>query len=50
MNLFFVIDEHTDVADVETAREQADIIMDAIRNPHTTRPEDEWIGGKVARQ
>jgi hypothetical protein len=50
MNLFFVIDEHTDVADIETARSQADIIMDAIRNPHTPRPEGEWIGGKLAQQ
>ena len=50
MNLFFVIDEHTDVSDNATARLQADIIMDAIRNPHTPRPEGEWIGGKVARE
>lgn len=50
MNLFFVIDEHTDVASIETARIQADIIMDAIRNPHVPRPQDEWVGGKVAQQ
>ena len=50
MNLFFVIDEHTDVASTETARIQADIIMDAIRNPHMPRPQNEWVGGKVAQQ
>lgn len=50
MNLFFVIDEYTDVADNETAKAQADIIMDAIRNPHRPRPTDEWIGGKVAQE
>ncbi|KAJ7637838.1 terpenoid synthase [Mycena rosella] len=50
MNLFFVIDEHTDIAETETAREQADIVMDAIRNPHTPRPPNEWIGGEVSRQ
>ncbi|KAJ7474192.1 terpenoid synthase [Mycena latifolia] len=50
MNLFFVIDEHTDVASTETAREQADIVMDAIRNPCKARAEKEWIGGEVARQ
>ncbi|KAJ7474115.1 terpenoid synthase [Mycena latifolia] len=50
MNLFFVIDEHTDVASTETAREQADIVMDALRNPYKARAENEWIGGEVARQ
>ncbi|KAJ6583837.1 terpenoid synthase [Mycena vulgaris] len=48
MNLFFVIDEHTDIAATDLARKQADIIMDAMRNPHTPRPADEWIGGETA--
>lgn len=50
MNLFFVIDEHSDVADGQGAREIADIVMDAIRNPLKPRPKGEWIGGEVARQ
>ena len=50
MNLFFIIDEHTDIASSETARTQADIIMDAIRNPEMQRPENEWVGGKAAQQ
>ena len=50
MNLFFVIDEHTDVADGKTARIEADIVMDALRNPCPPRPAGEWIGGEVARQ
>ncbi|KAJ7798178.1 terpenoid synthase [Mycena leptocephala] len=50
MNLFFVIDEHSDVSTTETVRQQADVVMDAIRNPHTPRPENEWVGGEVARQ
>jgi len=50
MNLFFVIDEHTDVATTETVQSQVDIIMDALHNPHTLRPKNEWIGGEVARQ
>ncbi|KAF9038910.1 terpenoid synthase [Hymenopellis radicata] len=49
MNLFFVIDEHSDVADNDTARRQMDCVMDALRNPHTPRPEGEWIGGEVTR-
>lgn len=50
MNLFFIIDEHTDMADGKTARQQADIVMDALHNPNITRPAGEWIGGEVARQ
>ncbi len=50
MNLFFVIDEHSDVSTTETVRQQADVVMDAIRNPHKPRPENEWVGGEVARQ
>jgi hypothetical protein len=50
MNLFFVIDHHTDIADPMVARKEANIIMDAIRNPHIDRPPGEWIGGEVARQ
>ncbi|KAJ7049042.1 terpenoid synthase [Mycena amicta] len=49
MNLFFVIDEHTDVAETAVARHQADLVMDAIRNPHRPRPDGEWIGAEVAR-
>lgn len=50
MNLFFVIDEYTDVATESEAREMARIIMDSIRNPWQRRPHDEWVGGEVARQ
>lgn len=50
MNLFFIIDEHTDIASAETARTQANIIMEAIRDPEIPRPEYEWVGGKAAQQ
>ena len=50
MNFFFVIDEHSDVVDGTEAKKQADIIMDAIRNPTVVRPKDEWVGGEMARQ
>lgn len=50
MNLFFVIDEYTDVAAEAQAREMARTIMDAIHNPGRPRPEGEWIGGEIARQ
>jgi hypothetical protein len=50
MNLFFVIDEYTDVATETEAREMARIVMDAIYNPERPRPAGEWIGGEIARQ
>jgi hypothetical protein len=50
MNLFFVIDHYTDIADPAGARDQANVLMDVLRNPHMDRPPGEWIGGEVARQ
>lgn len=50
MNLFFIIDEHSDVEDEHVVREMAGIIMDALRNPHKPRPEGEWVGGEATRQ
>ena len=50
MNLFFVIDEHSDVTDMQGARRQTDVIMNALKNPYIPRPQGEWIGGEVARQ
>ncbi|KAA1470674.1 terpenoid synthase [Dentipellis sp. KUC8613] len=50
MNLFFVIDEYSDVADVSEVKGQVKIILDALRNPYKPRPNDEWVGGEIARQ
>lgn len=50
MNLFFIFDEWSDASTAPETRSQADIIMDALRNPHKPRPSDEWVGGEVARQ
>ena len=50
MNLFFMIDEHSDAVNSLEARRQADIIMDALRNPTLPRPKGEWIGGEMSRQ
>jgi len=50
MNLFWVFDEYSDVAQVDGARAMADICMDASRNPHIPRHKDEWIGGEITRQ
>ena len=50
MNLFFVFDEHTDVAPGDTVRMLADISMDAMRNPHKPRPVTEPVLGEITRQ
>lgn len=50
MNMFFVFDEYSDVSPPEDVIQQAGIIMDALRNPYTPRPRDEWVGGEVTRQ
>jgi len=50
MNVSWVYDEYSDVAHVDDVRAMADISMDALRNPHTPRPKDEWIGGEITRQ
>ncbi|KAI0291779.1 terpenoid synthase [Multifurca ochricompacta] len=50
MAVFFLFDEYSDVADEDEVQEMVNIIMDALRNPHTPRPEGEWIIGEVTRQ
>ncbi|THH26436.1 hypothetical protein EUX98_g7752 [Antrodiella citrinella] len=50
MNVFFVIDEYSDVADEKTTQGIADIVMDALRNPLTPRPAGESIIGEITRQ
>jgi hypothetical protein len=50
MNLFFIIDEHSDVEGEHVVRQMADIVMDALNNPHKPRPEGEWVGGEATRQ
>jgi len=50
MNLFFIFDEWSDNSDENDTRQQADAIMDALRNPYKPRPESEWVGGEATRQ
>jgi hypothetical protein len=50
MNLFFVIDEESDLADEQLARYQADCIMDALHNPYKPRPPGEWVGGRITQE
>ncbi|TFK47567.1 terpenoid synthase [Heliocybe sulcata] len=50
MNFLFLFDELSDVEDEKGVRAQADSIMDALRNPHISRPTGESILGEVTRQ
>jgi hypothetical protein len=50
MLLFFIYDEFTDKVDDDGARFYADMVMDAIRNPHKARPQGELKLGEIARQ
>ena len=50
MHLGFLIDDSVDRSTPSQVRKQKDVVMDALRNPHTPRPKGEWIGGEVARQ
>ncbi|KAM5541550.1 hypothetical protein V8D89_004740 [Ganoderma adspersum] len=50
MNLFFVIDEHTDVLDEASVQALADISMDALLNPTKPWPDGETVIGEMTRQ
>ena len=50
MVLFFIYDEFTDKVDGDGARLYAEMVMDAIRNPHKERPQGEPKLGEIARQ
>lgn len=50
MNVFFLIDEYTDVEPAPRVREIVDICADALHNPSKPRPDGEVILGEVIRQ
>jgi len=50
MNLFYVYDEYTDIADGEGADEIRNIVMDAFHHPEKPRPEGELLLGEMARE
>lgn len=50
MNVFFTIDEYTDVECASVVRGMVDIVIDAINNPHKPRPEGENNLGEITRQ
>ncbi|PIL37701.1 terpene synthase [Ganoderma sinense ZZ0214-1] len=50
LNLFFIIDEYTDVQPSHVVREMMGACIDAIRNPTKPRPEGEVILAEMVRQ
>ena len=50
MNVFFVVDEYTDVEPAPVVREMINIVIDAMHNPDKPRPEGEILLGEVTRQ
>lgn len=50
MNIFFVVDEYTDVAPQQVVREIVEMIIDALNHPGRSRPPGELIFGEMARQ
>ncbi|KAF9530787.1 terpenoid synthase [Crepidotus variabilis] len=49
MNIFYVFDEYSDITDAAGAEGIRNIIMDAFRNPHNSRPEGELLLGEMCR-
>ncbi|KAG1747566.1 terpenoid synthase [Suillus lakei] len=49
MNVFFLVEEYTDVENGAVTKEMVDIVLDALHNPHKIRPEGECILGEIAR-
>lgn len=50
MNLFFLIDDHTDLLNELNTSMVVEASMDALMNPDKPRPEGESIIGEVTRQ
>ena len=50
MNLFFVIDDHTDTLDEANVQMLVDISMNALLNPTKLRPDGESVIGEITRQ
>jgi hypothetical protein len=50
MVLFYIFDHFTDKVDGNGARVYAEVVVDALRNPHTERPPGETTLGEITRQ
>ena len=50
MNLFFIIDEYSDIEPPAVVREMVDVMIDALNNPYKPRPEGENIFGQIMKE
>jgi len=50
MCAFILFEYFADVAHKDDVQVMANITMEALHNPHTPRPKDEWAGGEATRQ
>jgi len=50
MVLFYIFDEFTDKVDGNGARACAELVVDALQNPHSERPASGSKLGEIARQ
>ncbi|KIJ57533.1 hypothetical protein HYDPIDRAFT_171648, partial [Hydnomerulius pinastri MD-312] len=50
INVYFIIDEYTDVENAPVTRQMVDIVIDAPHNPDKARPTGEVVIGEVVRQ
>jgi Delta6-protoilludene synthase len=48
--VFFVVDEYTDVEPEPVVREMIGVVIDALHNPQKPRPEGEIMLGEITRQ
>ncbi|KAI0345586.1 terpenoid synthase [Trametopsis cervina] len=48
--LFFVIDEYTDVEPEPVVRAMIDVVIDVLHNPHKPRPAGETVLGEITKQ
>jgi hypothetical protein len=50
MALFYLFDEFTDKVDGKGALAHVEVVVDALRNPHSERPPGESKLGEITRQ
>ena len=50
LNVFFLVEEYTDVENAEGVRRIVEVCTDALRNPGKPRPDGEVILGELMRQ
>ncbi|OJA11859.1 hypothetical protein AZE42_03257 [Rhizopogon vesiculosus] len=50
MNIYFIVDEYTDIENAAVTKRMVDLIIDTLHNPHEIRPEGECILGEIMRR